>query len=77
MGKAFGVESVRLLEHQCACSNSLGCKAVVHLVRGEHSQRGVTVLVIVPLEECLAMATGVLNAAEATFKIRSDWSWPV
>jgi hypothetical protein len=59
MGLAGGVE------HRLALGeNGLGL-AEVHHGRGEQTDAGVAMLVVVPREEPLAEGAGVLNAAEA------------
>ena len=44
--------------------------AVMHLVRGHQPDPGVVVVLVVPIEECPAEASGILDAAEAFWKAR-------
>jgi hypothetical protein len=43
---------------------------VMHLVGGHQANAGMVVILIVPIEEAAAERLGILNAAEALWKLR-------
>ena len=64
MNEAFRVFSERPIERELTGGVDGLDLAVMDLVRGHQPDPGVVVVLIVPIEECAAEASGVLDAAE-------------
>ena len=53
------------IENGLPLGNQLGSEAIVNGGRGQQVEPGMVVLVVIPGEEVLAEAAGILNRAEA------------
>jgi hypothetical protein len=68
--EAFGVFTERQVESDLASGvHGIGL-AVVHLVRGHETDPGVVMVLVVPIEELAAEASGIFDAAEMFGKAR-------
>ena len=70
LDEALGVCTERLIERELARGVNGVDLAVMHLVRGHQTDPAMVMLLVVPVEEGSAEASGVLDTAEAFGKAR-------
>ena len=68
--ESFGVGDLGSLEHEGSIGVTLFGEAEVHVARRQQTEASVMMLVVVPAKEVTTEAACVLNAAEASRKVR-------